>query len=334
MYKKIIKFLQSLFYCSLFTLGIAIFLMLFGRHISDFAIKYTLNDTGLIFSIDNISKNKYVYDKLSYEDEFLKYTTQTIKPNIQTLENTTQQQPETVPVNLSALSGKYSNTNGTAVINNTKFDVTSLLNEKYQPPTLNKQDPFVLIYHTHTSESYDGGGTVVDVGKKMAEEFESLGYKTIHLTDVYDKEQFSGAYSRSIEGVTEVLKKYPSIKLVFDVHRDAITDASGNHYKPVTNIDGSSVAQVMFVCGTNQKGLSHPKWQENFKFALDVSRTLGKNYNGLSRPVNLRADRFNTHVTNYAFIIEVGSEKNKLEEALNASVYTARSIIQTIEKSE
>lgn len=335
MYKKIIKFIKSLFYCTAFTLGIAVFLFLFGGKISDSAIDYALSDeVSLLLTTDNISRNRYVYDKLSYEEEFLKYTSQTALPKVQTLENTTQEQAKIVPVNLSALSGKYSDTNGTAVINNTKFDVTNLLNAEYQLPEPNKQDPFVLIYHTHTSESYDGGGTVVDVGNKMAEEFEALGYKTIHLTDVYDKEQFSGAYSRSIEGVTEALKKYPSIKLVFDVHRDAITDESGKQYKPITNIDGNNAAQVMFVCGTNQKGLSHPNWKENFKFALDVSRTLGKSYNGLSRPVNLRADRFNTHVTNYAFIIEVGSEKNTLEEASLAAVYTARSIIQTIEKSE
>ncbi len=239
--------------------------------------------------------------------------------------------PDAIVVNLSALSGKYKDYGGTSLINNTDYDVTSLLYADYTPPQPNKEDPYILIYHTHTSEEYYGGGTVVDVGNAMAQEFERLGYKTIHLTEVYDKEQFSGAYSRSIVGVQEMLEKYPSIQLCFDVHRDAITTQSGDSYRPLTQIDGKNTAQVMLVCGTDAKGLSHPNWRENFKFALDISRTMGQNYGALSRPVNLRGDRFNTHVTNYTVLMEVGSVANTLEEAQNAALYTARAVIDTIE---
>lgn len=239
--------------------------------------------------------------------------------------------PDAVVVNLSAISGKYKDYGGTSVINNTKYDVTGLLYADYTKPVLNKEEPYVLIYHTHTSEEYYGGGSVVDVGDAMAQEFERLGYKTVHLTEVYDKEQFSGAYSRSIKGVEQMLEKYPSIKLCFDVHRDSITTQSGDTYRPLTQIEGKNAAQVMLVCGTDAKGLKHPDWRENFKFALDISRTMGKNYGALSRPVNLRADRFNTHVTKHTLLMEVGSAANTLEEAKNAAIYTARSVIKTIE---
>jgi len=239
---------------------------------------------------------------------------------------------DAVAVNLSALSGKYADYGGTSVLNNTNYSVTSLLYDSYSLPELNKNDPYILIYHTHTSESYYDGGTVVDVGKTMAEEFEKHGYKTIHLTEVFDKEKFSGAYSRSVEGAKKVLEKYPSIKLVFDIHRDSITTSSGVTYRPLTEIEDQNCAQVMFVCGTDAKGLNHPNWRENFKFALDVSRTAGEIYGPISRPVNLRGDRFNTHLTNHSFLIEVGSDANFLDEAKLAAVYTARSIVKTIEK--
>lgn len=266
-----------------------------------------------------------------FEEDFAIFTNNIENQEIQNTINPITNN-EAIAVNLSATSGKYKNYNGTSVINNTDYNVTSLLNAEYKSPEINKDEPYILIYHTHTSEEYYGGGTVVDVGNTLAEEFEKLGYKTIHLTTVYDKEQFSGAYSRSIKGATEILEKYPSIKLVFDVHRDAITTQSGDTYRPVTQINGEDCAQVMFVCGTDEKGLSHPDWRENFKFALDVSRTAQKNYNALSRPVNLRGDRFNTHLTNHTFLIEVGSNANTLNEANLAAVYTARSIIKTIEK--
>ncbi len=327
LYRKLILLIKTFLYSVVGVLSIIAVLFLFGGAIADGAINYTLNcKTSLSQKDKSINSG--------YEDDFLKFTNQTETLSVQTLENIQQTQSDSVAVNLSALSGKYTKINGTAVINNTDYDVTSLLNANYKKPETDKDKPAVLIYHTHTSEGYDGGGTVVDVGREMAAEFERMGYKTIHLTETYDKEQFSGAYSRSIEGITEALKQNPSIKLVFDVHRDAITDASGKQYRPITDINGEKAAQVMFVCGTDEKGLKHPDWRENFKFALDVSRTLGEEYNGLSRPVNLRGDRFNTHVTRHAFIIEVGSEKNTLAEATLAVKYTARSIVKTIEKSE
>ena len=184
---------------------------------------------------------------------------------------------------------------------------------------------------------FDFDGTLVDSQNIFVPIYNQLaekhGYKTIHITDAFDNGQFSGSYSRSAEGVKKALEKYPSIKLIFDVHRDSITDSSGVEYRPLTNIDGKDVAQVMFVCGTDEKGLEHPHWRENFKFALDVSRNVGTMYGALSRPVNLRGDRFNTHFTKHSFLIEVGSAVNALDEAKIASVYTAKAIISTIEKS-
>jgi hypothetical protein len=59
---------------------------------------------------------------------------------------------------------------------------------------------------------------------------------------------------------------------------------------------------------------------------------MGKNYGSLSRPVNLRADRFNTHLTDHCFLMELGSNANTLEQAQRAAVYTARSVIAAIEK--
>ncbi len=326
---KIISAIKSFFCCLFGFICVITTLFLFGGTISNSVISdYSKNIS--VFSGDNSVE---IFDS-GFEEDFLEYTSQTQKPQIQTLENTQTSTDKVVAVNLSALSGKYGVTDGVAVINNTKYDVTSLLKEKYALPEINKSNPYILIYHTHTSEEYEGGGSVVDAGRAMKEEFEKLGYKTIHLTEVFDKEQFSGAYSRSIKSVNQILQDNPSIKLVFDVHRDAITDSSGKKYRPISTVDGEQSAQVMLVCGTDEKGLSHPNWRENFKFALAVSKTLGDTYNGLSRPVNLRGDRFNTHVTNHTLLIEMGSEKNTIDEITRSSIYTARSIIKTIEKSE
>ncbi len=301
-------------------------LKLFDTQIINSAVSLTIGNA--VYS-DSESETEYTS---GFEDDFSKFVISNTKAETSTPKEDKIENTNAIAVNLSALSGKYKEYKGTSVINNTSYDISDLLYADYTLPTPNKDEPYILIYHTHTSEEYYGGGTVVDVGDAMAKEFERLGYKTIHLTDIYDAEQFSGAYSRSVEGAQQVLKKYPGIQLVFDVHRDAITTESGDTYRPITEINGKECAQVMFVCGTDSKGLKHMNWRENFKFALDVSRTAGKNFSALSRPVNLRKDRFNTHLTDYTFLIEMGSVANTLEEAKLAAVYTAQSIILTIEQ--
>lgn len=328
--------------CTLLTIALTLgCVKIFGKQIANSAYAYnfgegSLNLLQLQYGISNREpeKTKTVQETGTAETEDTASTgtdaSQNVTETAQTVPAVTDN-PDAIAVNLSAVSGKYTQYGGTSVINGTDYDVTKLLYADYTHPKINKDEPYILIYHTHTSEDYYGGGTVVDVGDAMAKEFEALGYKTIHLTEFYDREQFSGAYSRSIKGVEDMLKKYPSIQLCFDIHRDSIVTKSGDTYRPVTQVEGKNTAQVMLVCGTDSKGLSHPQWRENFKFALDISRTMGEKYGALSRPVNLRADRFNTHVTKYAVLMEVGSNANTLEEAKNAAVYTARSVVATIE---
>lgn len=333
--KKVKIYVKYAICCIVLVVFIVFVLRFFGKWfvmgaINNMHCKPTFNVLPEFTAESTLMKN---VDCNGFEEEFLKFST-LYKDNetedfLQPINGTGDN--SAVAVNLSALSGKYKNYNGTSVINNTEYNINDLLYASYDAPSPKTDEPYVLIYHTHTSEGYSGGGTVIDVGKEMAEEFEKNGYKTIHLTEAYDNKQFSGAYSRSAVGVRTILEKYPTINLVFDVHRDAITDSSGKDYRPVTLVDDKQTAQVMFVCGTDAKGLKHPNWRENFKFALDVSRIMGNKYGSLSRPVNLRGDRFNTHFTNYSFIMEVGSEANTLDEAKNAAVLTARAVISAIE---
>jgi hypothetical protein len=54
---------------------------------------------------------------------------------------------------------------------------------------------------------------------------------------------------------------------------------------------------------------------------------MGVLYGELSRPVNLREDRFNTHFTDYTLLMEVGSEANTLEQAIYGAQLSARAMI-------
>ncbi len=238
--------------------------------------------------------------------------------------------------NLSAISGIYKQYDGTAVANATNYKISDLLDKKVAMPEFEKGKPAVLIYHTHTTECYrnekgitnttDASQNVVAVGEAMAEVFRSAGYETIHLTEIFNQPKFSGAYGVSMAAVKKVLAEHPSIKVVLDVHRDSIQDG-GIDYYPVTTVNGREAAQVMIVCGTEANGLSHPNWRENFTYALQLSRKMGQLYGEISRPVNLRKDRFNTHFTPHTLLLEMGSSANTLEQALYAGELTARAMI-------
>ncbi|MBQ8894884.1 MAG: stage II sporulation protein P [Clostridia bacterium] len=238
--------------------------------------------------------------------------------------------------NLSALSGTYHQISGTAVANATDFDVSALLENTVAMPEFTAGKPAVLIYHTHTTECYrnadgisnttDESKNVVAVGEAMKKIFEAAGYQTIHITEIFNQPDFSGAYANSRAVVEQVLKENPTIQVVLDVHRDAIS-SNGIDYYPVTEVNGRQAAQIMLVCGTDAKGLSHPNWRQNFTYALQLSRQMGALYGQLSRPVNLRRDRFNTHFTPYTLLLEVGSAANTLDQAIYGGELTAKAMI-------
>ncbi len=244
-------------------------------------------------------------------------------------------------VDLSINNGKNKVVENIAIKNGTskQIDIAGLLSEKLAKPNFKKDEPAVLIYHTHTTESYadagkeyskEGDKGVIGVGKQMKEVFESNGLKTIHLTDNYiDTGAFKKAYTRSLAGVQEVLAKYPSIQIVLDIHRDSITEGD-TEYCPLTTLDGQEYAQVMVICGTNEMGLSHPGWKDNLRYGVKLVQQLQKDYPGITRPINLNANRYNTHTTPFALLIEMGGGANTSEQAKRSARAVAESICKIV----
>lgn len=209
--------------------------------------------------------------------------------------------------------------------------------------------PKILILHTHATECYtDDGETfyspdksdrsleedknVIAVGAKMKQIFEKNGIETIHDKTMHDHPNFNGSYANSLKTVEMYKAKYPSIKVVLDIHRDAYVYDDGSKAKFVTEIDEKDTAQLMLVVGTNAGGLEHPQWRENMKLALKLQKHISDSYPTLMRGVNLRKERFNGHTTTGSMIIEVGSSGNTLSEALNGAGYVAEEISEFLKK--
>lgn len=116
-----------------------------------------------------------------------------------------------------------------------------------------------------------------------------------------------------------MLKKYPTIQIVLDVHRDAIIGSDGTSYAKKTEIDGEQVAQIMLVVGTNDMGLTHPDWKKHLTLAVQIQKNMLGIDSGLPRAIDLRRQRFNEHATPGSLLVEVGTSGNTLKQALGRS---------------
>lgn len=209
------------------------------------------------------------------------------------------------------------------------------------------EGPQILIVHTHGSEAYsmtdgdtyeesdpyrttDCSHNVVRVGEEMATVFRAYGFQVIHDTTLCDYPAYNGAYDRSRAVVEQWLAKYPTIKVVFDVHRDALVGGEGEIYKMVSTEAGQKVAQVMMVLGTDAGGADHPRWKDNMAFALTLQRNLVKGYTSLVRPTVLRKSRYNQQLSPGSILVEVGGHGNSLSEAIAGGRLWADNVARTL----
>lgn len=243
---------------------------------------------------------------------------------------------------------RYDSADGVYIYNRTSqpVDVAALAASPVEI-TLPEEGPQILIMHTHGSEAYTPDGAdvyqpsdpyrttdteynMVRVGEEIARVLEEAGFSVLHDTTLYDYPNYNGAYNRSLEGTQALLEQYPTIRVVMDVHRDALVGEDGTVYKTSAQVDGEKSAQVMLVMGSNDNGLTHDHWRENLTLAVHLQRQLNEDWPTLARPMSLRAGRYNQHLTTGSILVEVGSHGNALQEALTAARMFARSMAQVL----
>lgn len=200
--------------------------------------------------------------------------------------------------------------------------------------------PTVLILHSHGTESYentedyqqttpyrtqDPERNVVSVGDYLVQRLEKAGIHTLHDRQLHDHPSYSDAYENSRESVRQYLQQYPSIRLVLDLHRDAVADDTGQQLG--YTVPGTDVARLMLVVGSDAGGLSHSKWPENMSLAVKLHAGLEQLLPGICRPISFRTQRFNQDLSTGALLVEVGAAGNTRQQALRAAEYLAEAII-------
>ncbi|MGB9867799.1 MAG: stage II sporulation protein P [Bacillota bacterium] len=192
--------------------------------------------------------------------------------------------------------------------------------------------PLVAIYHSHAKESFlpeakpssgdpedaysnDMSITVMRVGREIAKELQRrYGVASVHSPEVHDSDGKLVAYARSEYTVRKIVKEYPQVKLILDVHRDSQPRSHTS-----VEVQGKTMARVMVVLGTD-----NPRWKENLRLAQQFLDLLEQRYPGISLGVYPKPGRFNQHYSPGCLLLEVGGVDNTLEEELA----TARAIAE------
>ncbi len=213
----------------------------------------------------------------------------------------------------------------------------------------NTKEPLVLVIHTHATESYtefdapfydkrnswrstDNNKNITRVGYAIAAELEQRGIGVIHDTTQHDYPSYNGSYDNSAKTIKEILKRYPTIKIVLDVHRDAIERTGQVVVKPTTVIDGKKAAQIMVVAGADDGTMNMPNWKTNLTFAVDLTNRIEKDYPTLTRPLFFCHRKYNMDLSTGSLLLEIGSNGNTLEESIYTGQLVGRSLAALIEE--
>ena len=192
----------------------------------------------------------------------------------------------------------------------------------------------ILIIHTHASEAYTQAGidryspsdtartedtqfNVVRIGDELSDILSAAGLNVIHDRGIYDYPSYTGSYTRAGEAIEQYLQSCPGIRIVLDIHRDAL-GSNGVVYKTMAEEEGTVASQIMLLVGTDESGLEHPYWRSNLALALYLQNAVNSAFPTLMRPVALVPQRYNQQLTPGSLIVEVGSSGNTLREALTA----------------
>ena len=229
-------------------------------------------------------------------------------------------------LNLDYLKETFYIVNATTKMTKKEFNVEYFLERDLSIEK--KEAPQILIYHTHGSEAFidsksgDTKDTVVGMGELLAQYLtEKHGYQVLHDTTLFDvkdgKNNRNYAYNDALVYMEQLLKKYPSIEVIIDLHRDAGT-------KRVATIQGKKVAKVMLfngLCRNTQGVLSYlpnKNLLDNLAFSFQMKLLGDEMYPGLMNKIFLKDYRYNMHLAERYLLIELGTEQNTVEEARNA----------------
>lgn len=194
--------------------------------------------------------------------------------------------------------------------------------------------PTVLIVHTHATESYtkepgqiyeedsdyrtfNASYNMLSIGEELTRVLTAGGISVLHDQTLHDYPSYSGSYNHARQTIRAYLEAFPSICMVIDLHRDALNFEEDPQLTTMATVGAQSSAQLMLVAGTDYN-VSYTGWEENLALGVKLTAVLEKMYPGITRPIQLRPQRFNLDMTPGSILVEVGANGDTHTQAIVA----------------
>ncbi len=233
-----------------------------------------------------------------------------------------------------------------AYVTEKDLDIERLMDMNFKT-NLKDGGPKVLIFHTHSQEFYadsvNGQKSIVDIGSELSDILaKEYSIPVIHDMGKYDynfeegRIQREGSYENMEPAIKRLLEKYPTIEVAIDLHRDSLPD----NKKLVTTINGKPTAKVMYFNGIAAQnvngqpkyveGETNPYLKENLGLSLQMQLKSNELYPNFTRKIYIRPYRYSLHMLPKSLLIEVGSDTNTYQEAINAMGPLAKVLVEVI----
>lgn len=214
-------------------------------------------------------------------------------------------------------------------------EASNIIDSKYTNDIrVTKDKPQILIYHTHSSETYsdspknnyhstDIENSVMSVGSVLSTELTDKGWGVVHSTK-YNDLSYNESYITSGKTLQSLLSEYNSVKIAIDLHRDGQSVKNEQakksvHDKYTTEINGETVAKFFLVVGQRNQNVGELKRQ-----AEEITALAEKKYPGLVCPVVTKQyGRFNQYMSDNGLLIEIGNNATSTKEAQSTCKYVA-----------
>ena len=203
--------------------------------------------------------------------------------------------------------------------------------------------PKVYIYNSHQGEKYsnlymENSNIIPDVmlaSSMLQEKLENLGIKTIvEKNDILgymsaNGLNHGGSYIASRYFLNKIYEKYPNLDLYIDLHRDSL-----NYSDSIVNINGKTYAKVLFVIG-----LENPNYQSNLEVTNKINNIILNSYPTLTRGILKKEGVgvngvYNQDLNSNVILIEIGGDKNNIDEVNNTLDIISKVIEEYIHEKE
>ena len=189
-----------------------------------------------------------------------------------------------------------------------------------------EKDPEVFIYNTHQGETYEGKGLEeynITPGVMMAsyllqKKLLESNVKSIvmeeNLIDYMNINNMNHAksYLASRKFLEETIKNNSNLKLIIDIHRDSLPKE-----KSTVMINNKPCAKILFVIGEE-----YETYKNNLNMTNTLNEKIKEKYPELTRGIITKGGAgnngiYNQDLSNIITLMELGADKNTIEEVNN-----------------